>query len=383
MILADEPIEKVNIKSGKTLDAEFCTMLYTLKNQCEFQHTFNFKCKKLKNWKYFAQENDDGVYFESDKIFVAFSPTSDYPFFRFYFYILDDNNNMLLSFINKYNAKPFMGSDIFYKFSFDTSLKHEAQNWFIEKEKEFKSTTTVAQGRYDNTIIDQSFIIRRQPDGCFVCGKKSIGYISTIVSEHNAKFFIAEVCDIHQEEASYSNYALNYIVENLGGEAILPDTVKEEKINQEILDLMYYEIEQELEAKELKEKRRTEEVKEKISKKGEPKKFKTEKQHTAKFVRKTGFVITIRLKTLMDYGYVIDYPNGDQFKRIDSESHHNDILEFAPDHIHNSPHDDIKIQRKEQTIQSSYTTGFPIFDLPAIKQMLLGAEKSYIKEKNC
>ena len=373
-MLADETIEKVNIKSGKILDAEFCTMLYFFKDQCKFQHTFNFKCKKLKNWEYFAIENDDGVYFESDKIFVAFNPTSDYPFFRFYFYIINDRAT--LSFlVNKYNAKAFMGSNIFYKFTSDSNLVKEAQKWFIKQEKECKPTITMAQGRQKNTIVEQSFIARRQPYGCFVCGKKATGYISTIVSGHNTKFFIAEVCDIHQEEASHSNHALNYIVKNLGSEAILPDTVKEEKLNQEILDLIYHEIEQELEANELREKRCTDEIKEKISKKGEQKKFKTVEQHSAKFVRKTGFVITIRLKTLMDYGYVIDYPNGLQFKRIDSENHHNDILEFGPDHIHNSPHNDIKTQKEEKTIQSSYTTGFPIFDLPAIKKMLSDAEK--------
>ena len=133
MMLADETIEKVNIKSGKILDAEFCTMLYFFKDQCKFQHTFNFKCKKLKNWEYFAIENDDGVYFESDKIFVAFNPTSDYPFFRFYFYIINDRAT--LSFlVNKYNAKAFMGSNIFYKFTSDSNLVKEAQKWFIKQE---------------------------------------------------------------------------------------------------------------------------------------------------------------------------------------------------------------------------------------------------------
>ena len=139
---------------------------------------------------------------------------------------------------------------------------------------------------------------------------------------------------------------------------------KEIKINSNILEHIYREISKELNATELRNKRKH------ITKKGED-------EYTATFQRDSGFMIYIRLISLMDYGYIIDNPDKTKFKRIDSENHHNDILDFGPDHIHNKPKDNTKVQKEEKTIQSSFTTGFPLWDLPSIKKMLDDAEKEW------
>lgn len=87
------------------------------------------------------------------------------------------------------------------------------------------------------------------------------------------------------------------------------------------------------------------------------------------FQRKSGVTIILRLHTFMDYGYMINKPNGEHFQRIDSAPDHKEI-EFFPDHLHRT----IKKGEKPD-VESSYTFGFPILDLPAIKNIILTLEK--------
>lgn len=366
MIVIDEKINELNSTDAKYLDKEFSTIIYTLKDVPRmFNHVFNFKCKDIKNWEYFANNNDGGVYFDGNEIFSVFL-NKNIPFFRFYFFSTSDSVSLSIL-IKKYKAIDFKSSRLL-KTILDPSLVNESKQWFKTQEEGFKNSTTIAEGRTNNTTIEQSFLIRREPDGCFVCGEKPTGYVSTIISLDKTRFVIADICDEHKEECKQYKCVLDYIFQKLDSSIDLPDTTQEEKINPIILDYLYQEIEKELDATELQDKR-----KHRI-KKGED-------EYSATFQRNSGFMIYIRLTSLMDYGYVINNPDKTQFKRIDSEDHHNDILDFGSDHIHNKPKDDIKVQRKEKTIQSSYTTGFPLFDLPSIKQMLLDAEKEWLDNK--
>ena len=362
MIYIDDKIDTLNIKDAKNLDEVFCTMIYTFKDvPRKFKHVIEFKCKNLENWEIFANNNDGGIYFDGNKIFSVFLST-EIPFFRFYFF----SENDLISFksiLNKYKAVNFKDSQLF-KTILDGSLVDKSEQWFNVKEELFKNSTIIAQGRNENTTIDQSIIIKREPYGCFVCGDKSTGYISTIISIEETKFIIADTCETHKEECKEYKCVLDYIFKKLGSSIKLPSMTKEIKINSNILEHIYREISKELNATELRNKRKH------ITKKGED-------EYTATFQRDSGFMIYIRLTSLMDYGYIIDNPDKTKFKRIDSENHHNDILDFGPDHIHNKPKDNTKVQKEEKTIQSSFTTGFPLWDLPSIKKMLDDAEKEW------
>ncbi len=362
MILIDSEIEKLAINNGKNLDKEFSSMIYTIKDSPRhFKNVFNFKCINLRNWDFFAKDNDGGIYFDGEQLFAVFL-NQELPFYRFYFFCTENTTNLSIL-INKYNATEFKYSKVLKTIEDPFSIKKYDE--YIKAQKEgFLASTVIAEGRNNNTTIDQSIIVRREPDGCFVCGKKSTGYVSTIITVEKTKFIIADICDEHKEDVKKYKCVLDYIFQTLGSHINLPDNVQEEKINVNILEYIYDEIETKLDVIEQKDKRQGR------IKKGEY-------EYTATFKSSRGFSIYIRLKTLMDYGYVINYPNRKQFKRIDSENHHNKILDFGPDHIHNKPEDEITIQRKEKTIKSSYTTGFPLYDLPSIKKMLSDAEKKW------
>ena len=74
----------------------------------------------------------------------------------------------------------------------------------------------------------------------------------------------------------------------------------------------------------------------------------------------------------MDYGYMVNKPNGEAFQRIDSAPDHKKI-KFFPDHLHRT------IQKgKKPDVESSYTFGFPLLDLPAIKKMVIKLEKDLV-----
>ncbi len=362
MIDIDNNIDFFKSKDAKSLDKVFCTMIYRFKDvPRKFKHVIEFKCKKFENWEIFANNNDGGVYVDGNEIFAVFL-NKEVPFFRFYFF----SKNDLMSFeniLNKYNVFNFKDSQLL-KTILDPALLDKSEQWFKVKEELFKNSTIVAQGRNENTTIEQSIILQREPFGCFVCGNKSTGYVSTIISTEGTKFIIADTCEAHKEECKKYKCVLDYIFKKLGSSIKLPSMTKEIKIDNSILEYIYREIEKELDVTELKNQRKH------TIKNGED-------EFTATFQRDSGFMIYIRLTSLMDYAYIINNPDKTQFKRIDTENHHNDILDFGPDHIHNKPKDNTKIQKKEKTIQSSFTTGFPLWDLPAIKKMLEDAEREW------
>ena len=72
----------------------------------------------------------------------------------------------------------------------------------------------------------------------------------------------------------------------------------------------------------------------------------------------------------MDYGYMIDKPNGKPYRRIDSAPDHPDIP-FFPDHIH------LKPKKDNSNVISSFTYGFPLLDLPLIKKLVEEGEREF------
>jgi len=371
MIAIDEMIHSKEYElyndSGKVIDSFFSCYLYSFKDvPRHFKHIFEFKSKKIDYWEKFAQDNEGGIYFEQDKIISVFNPNSDFPFFRFYFFETKEQD-IVVQLIQKYHAIPLITSELLKGIQSDTDLADEAQKWFEKMKRDLKPSTIISEGRNSNTTIEQAIILHRQPNGCVVCGENATGYVSSILSGAKTKYFIANVCDKHKEEAQlYPNF-LNYILSLFNASEYLPPMNMDGKVSEKMLNMLYQEIENELESKEIKEKRNHKIVKE-------------VDQYTTTFERESGFKVIIRLRTLMDYGYVINYPNETQFKRIDAEDHHNEILDFSPDHIHNKPEDKTKVQQRDKTIQSSYTTGFPLFDIPAIKNMLEEGEEKWQKK---
>lgn len=367
MLAIDELIKsdeyKLYTNDGKNIDSFFCWYIYTLKNIPQRNsYIFDFVSNSIEYWEKFAGSCDAVFYnkFFNNSIFAIFYPSKDYPFFRFYFL----SSTILAQYsidklISKFNANDFATS----RFAMELVEKKDeftmnAIKWFEEMDKKLNPLTKMANNKMKNTVIDKTVVLHRQPQGCVACGKKATGYISSILSGVKTIYFISHICDEHKEVAKkYPNF-LNYILKLFEvGENIAPLQMSE-TIPNNALEILFKEIAKELDAQEVKEKRN---YKPNIN------------QTTATFRRKSGFTIKIRLNTLMKYAYIIDKPNGEQFKRIDSVNHHNDKLLVGPDHIHHDPYE----ETSKQYIEASYTTGFPLFDIPIIKQLLQEAESSF------
>lgn len=349
--------------TGNAIDSFFCAQIYTYKDKSKSSNpfTFDFITSNFSYWNKFVKDCDE-VYFNTfgnQDIFAVFNPNKDYPFYRFYF--LDQiliQKFSINTLINTCNAKDFLQTLLPQLISQKDILTKNVKDWFIKMDEQLNPSTKMAKGRNKNTIIDKTIILSRQPKGCVACGEKATGYISSILKGQQTIYFIANTCEEHQECAKkYPNF-LNYILQLLQVGELMPPFEMKENISKNVIDLLFKEIAQELDAPEVMEKRL----------------YRSEiEQTTGTFKRKTGFTIKIRLKTLMNYGYIIDDPNGKQFKRIDSANHHNDKLFVGPDHIHHDPHE----KTSKQHIESSYTTGFPLFDIPIIKQLVQDAEESF------
>lgn len=344
--------------TGKNIDSFFCSQIYLFKETNRFNpFTFEFISNDIKNWEILSKDSNIILFdkLNSNNIFAIYYPCENYPFLRMYYLSVGEINKYSIDkLIDKYNAKDVILNASLLLDDIENRTK-KANDWFKEMDKIFDPLTKIANGRIENTTIDKTIVLSRQPKGCVACGEKPTGYISSILKGSNTIFFIANICEEHQECAkTYPNF-LNYILNLLESGVMLAPFQMKENISRTAIDLLFKEIAKELDAPEIISDRQ---YREDID------------QTTGIFKRETGFTIIIRLKTLMKYGYIIEDPNGKQFKRIDSADHHKDRLAVGPDHIHHDPHK----KTKDQNIKPSFTTGFPLFDIPAIKKIVEDAE---------
>ena len=90
-------------------------------------------------------------------------------------------------------------------------------------------------------------------------------------------------------------------------------------------------------------------------------------------IRNSNFKIIFRLQKSnadkLSYAYMIFDHKGNQLRRIDSANDHKDRIDIGPDHIHTN------LKKSNKVVESSYTTGYLITDLPLIKELLAKLEK--------
>ncbi len=89
-------------------------------------------------------------------------------------------------------------------------------------------------------------------------------------------------------------------------------------------------------------------------------------------IQNSHFKIIFRLQRANDeklsYGYMIFDNNGKQLIRIDSANDHHERIDIGPDHIHTN------LEKSNKIVESSYTTGYLISDLPLIKKIITQLE---------
>lgn len=356
MIKIDELIDNYNLYDslGKDIDFILKLMLFTLiDTPRDYKIVFEMVSENPYLWQKLAKDSD--MFFENEGLLMAeFKPSEEYPFYRIYIYRYKEQNALSIesfSSILKKKIETKSSQELYYKYR-DFELIEKYINWEKKLKQQLSSIVNMANGRIDNTSIEQIIVLHRQPSGCIVCGQKATGYISTILMNHQAIFIIASTCTEHQELAKKNPCFLHFL-SNLFKIGIDLSSIKmNEKVDKNVIRLILDEIIRELNCNLLKNKY-----------------IESKDEFVLTFERKSGVRIILRLHTFMDYGYMINKPNGEHFQRIDSAPDHKEI-EFFPDHLHRT------IRKGEKpNVESSYTFGLPILDLPAITKMVLKLEE--------
>lgn len=338
-----------NIINGNHIDSFIAFWLYNFLNtNRRFPAIFELVTANVNLWRIIAK--DASAIFKYNEMIVAeFTPTSDLPFYRFYGYNYMKKSVSIETVLSGLSIKI---STLNFNKYVDAALIDKIKSWVAKMEKDLFPSTTIAKGRIENTAVDKTIILYRQPNGCVICGKKATGYVSSTLMREKAVFLVANTCSEDQELAKEHPSFLHFISELFEMGIDLQSNEMKAKMSNEIIDLLSQEIKEALNVSMLSKIYNA-----------------VRDETTLTFVRETGFKIILRLRTLMDYGYMINKPNGKQFQRIDSAPDHKNI-DFFPDHLHRTF---TKIGKKHD-VESSYTYGFPLLDLPAITKMLVRAE---------
>ncbi len=351
MLNFDDFIDEYNLynSSGEDLDFIFRVWIFRIIDYPrEFEIVFSTTTENPFIWQTLANEAD--YVFEQEGFFAAeYKPTEDYPFYRVYLYNFTKKGALSLEAISSTltcDIHTFQTYQLHFRYK-DSSLTENFKKWETDIKEQFAPLIDIATGRIDNTKIEQAILLNRQPSGCVVCGSKATGYISTVLMQNNAIFIIANTCDEHQELAKKNPSFLHFLSTLFYMGIDLSSIDMQSKIDEKIIDLICDEIEMDIECTLVKNSYNE-----------------AKDEFVLTFERESGVKIILRLHTLMDYGYMVNKPDGKPFQRIDSAPDHKDI-KFFPDHLHKTI-----TKNKKPDVESSYTFGFPLLDLPAIKRMV-------------
>ena len=206
-----------------------------------------------------------------------------------------------------------------------------------------ENATALAEGRFKNTAVEKSLIISSGL-GCVVCAAPAVAHASTTIglAVSPATLVQLPLCAVHLEEARSEPNVLAFISKMFSLSLDLPESIRSESIP----DAMISEVHQ-IAATELGgtvgsvEKRKGGWI--------------------LKIDLPTGWHWVLRLKTLMDYAYMLFKPGVDvAVYRADSAPHHPE-LPFFPDHEHSRP------DRKKDVTAPSFLYGTPLFDLKRLR----------------
>ncbi len=344
--------------SGKDIDLIMKIFLFTLKDsERQYKIVFEMVTSNPKLWIKFVVDADE--VFEKENLLIAeYKPCEEYPFYRIYCYRYTEKGALskeaFLPYVDN-NLETIKNSILYYRYN-DIKINEQYLLWEEKLTKQFSGLINLTNRRMDNTKIEQTIIIDRQPSGCVVCGQKATGYISTVLMHEKVIFIIAHTCDEHQLLAQNHPSFLHFLSKLFQMGIDLPTLDMQNKIDDNLINLLASELQIELGCNLTKS----------------PAYNKDKDEYTLTFKRDTGVIIILRLHTLMNYAYMVNKPNGKQFQRIDSAPDHKDI-QFFPDHLHKT----IKKNSKPD-VESSYTFGFPLLDIPALQKMI---QKLELKER--
>lgn len=275
--------------------------------------------------------------------------TDNFPAPRIYY--MKTQDMMALAAIGVYLEKqgvslPPMNDERFSKLIDDQRYPDRYRQWHTRWEANSKVFKGLLDGRIDNTAVEQGIWLSSNGRCMFCESKTDRMSTATIIGEQGLMIGF-QLCEQHEAEAKDHITLFNFLSEKMGVPAPFFAHAKVVIHGQEAIDLTCEVLRNALGC-----------VIEKIDK------------QTITAVRPSGFRLIIRQNALHDYAYNIQSPHKKPVSRIDSADHH--AVAYGPDHVHR----DLSKSKKNQ-VEPSFTYGFAVADIKAIKKLLEDAEAQW------
>ncbi len=305
MIRIDTTIDNYGLEftEGEQVDSFFvCFLFNALEVQRRFVNAFELVTQNPSLWIMTANGAKAVFDLATEKILVSeFSPSEDFPFHRLYCYRYGLEGAVpkeaLASMVSN-RPKASSVSELLERYA-DPNDIQRSNAWESELKDALSPSTLIAEGRLQNTTVEKVIVLYRKAAGCVLCGGKAKGFVGSTVGWPTSVLYIANTCEAHRLLAKQFPTILHFVFDLFQINLDLGTIIKHENIPKNVLVILGQVIERELCAKLIR-----------TSAKGT--------QTTLSFERDSGFRVILRLQTLMNYGYMLDYPDGTPYRRIDS-----------------------------------------------------------------
>ena len=229
----------------------------------------------------------------------------------------------------------------------DTPVSRAVFNsWHFWQSQSTELATTRAEGRFKNTEVNQSLIFSSTGRGCMACAAPAIAHASATVmlTSGDASLIQVPLCGDHIEAARAEPCVLTFLARMFAMSIDLPAIIRSDSIPDEIVPIVHQIVANELGGTVGSVEKRN------------------NGWHIAIDLA-DGWYWVIRVKSLMDYAYILFNPREKKaVYRADSAPHHPD-LPFFPDHEHSRP------DRKSDVQSPSFLYGMPLFDLKRLRDV--------------
>lgn len=233
-----------------------------------------------------------------------------------------------------------------------------ARSWFAAYKEQTAVVAKIAEGRANNTSVNGVFIMSSTDGKCLICGDPLFGFASTtIAGVDEAKMMIVHVCQKHHVAAREHPSVLAFLCDYVGIQLPFDIKVRDQQYSgptvQLLMDL----------------------VGRKTGASIEPLRYDEKQQYNTTIRFASGFYVKVRLKSPVDYGYVLFDPDKHQLKRIDAADHHPVV--YGPSHLHLEP------EVCNSNVTDSFTYGNPLLDLKLILRLVEEAERARTTSAEC
>jgi len=279
---------------------------------------------------------------------ALYSVSDKFPDPRVYFMksCLVDEITQLGIFLDRNGLRlPIFDSRKFSEFIQDKGYVERYRSWHERWQGKDKTFRGLFDGRIKNTVVEEGMWF--SSDDCLVCGEDARYMLTGTLFGVSGLMIGLRLCEQHKDEAKNHDSLIEYIAKKWDVPVPFFHGMKLVEHTDEILNMSSLAVEDELDC----------EIEKTVG-------------MTITSVRKSGFRVILRQDALSNYAYMILDPNRKQVARIDSANHH--VVEYGPDHVHR----DIGKSKKGQ-VESSFTYGFVVADMKAIKALIEEAESRW------